>query len=75
MTYGDSFAALRHKLRIVPAGTTFSHVLLVALGDSVTLGLTVNPELLHDPCLRFCVNTGGGKGRVRMLQSDKGEVQ
>lgn len=44
----DPFDALRSKLQEPVLPACGRHVLLLALGDSVTLGLTTNPELLQD---------------------------
>lgn len=43
-----SFAALSERLLNQGAKTATRGVLVVALGDSVTLGLVTNPELLHE---------------------------
>ena len=43
-----SFAELREKLLGNSPAARNPRVLIVAFGDSVTLGLTVNPELLHE---------------------------
>ncbi len=55
MPHRDSFAILMNKLRNITATTVNGRVTMVAFGDSVTLGLTTNPELLHEQTYHACL--------------------